>query len=271
MTRVYGSGIRGRVRYFDAHRVAFAVDPNSDRRAAVLDRVRDEFTQHQEQRVNRLDMVPARKCPTRAPRLAGARHHCWQQDLHCRHGRRFLTAGAPTIPVPRRSPSGPSPIRYPGLPLRPRNRLGVRTACPLEGFALHQSPGSSSVVRRSDAPEQDPYAAPPPEGHLLSLTDRPARPNDTGARLVLEDQLDVTARIEFSMKASEVVRHADGRVGVDCSAIHVIDEPLIGLLTWLTRNARQRGLEVVLERPTPSLLAELERAGVIDRFVCDQA
>jgi anti-anti-sigma regulatory factor len=91
------------------------------------------------------------------------------------------------------------------------------------------------------------------------------------ARLILEDRLDFNARIEFSMKASEVVQHADGRLGVDCGAIQFVDEPLIGLLTWLTRNARQRGLEVVLERPTPSLIAALERAGVLDRFVTDGA
>jgi anti-anti-sigma regulatory factor len=90
-------------------------------------------------------------------------------------------------------------------------------------------------------------------------------------RLILEDELDFNARIEFSMRASELVRRADGRVGVDCSGIHLVDEPLIGLLTWLTRSARQRGLDVVLERPSPALLAELERAGVIDRFVRGEA
>jgi anti-anti-sigma regulatory factor len=98
-----------------------------------------------------------------------------------------------------------------------------------------------------------------------------ARPNDVNARLILEDQLDFNARVEFSMKASELVRHAERHVGVDCSGIRVVDESLIGLLAWLTRNARQRGLEVVLERPTASLLAGLRSAGVIDRFVCDEA
>jgi anti-anti-sigma regulatory factor len=90
-------------------------------------------------------------------------------------------------------------------------------------------------------------------------------------RLILEDELDFNARIEFSMRASEMVRRADGRVGVDCGGIHLVDEPLIGLLTWLTRSARQRGLDVVLERPPPSLLAGLERAGVIDRFIYTEA
>jgi anti-anti-sigma regulatory factor len=89
-------------------------------------------------------------------------------------------------------------------------------------------------------------------------------------RLVLEDQLDFNARAEFSMRASELVQHADGRLSVDCSAIHVVDEPLIGLLTWLTRNARQRGLLVVLERPASSLMAALEQAGVLDRFIVEE-
>jgi hypothetical protein len=95
---------------------------------------------------------------------------------------------------------------------------------------------------------------------------------DMTSRLILDDQLDFNARIAFSMRASELVQHAeDGRLGVDCGAITHVDEPLIGLLTWLTRNARQRGLRVVLERPAPSLLAALERAGVRDRFLTDEA
>jgi ABC-type transporter Mla MlaB component len=121
-------------------------------------------------------------------------------------------------------------------------------------------------VQSSGTEERDPYAALYPEVHRLDLAGSRAR--DMNTRLVLEDQLDVNARIEFSMRASELVRHADGQLGVDCSAIHQIDEPLIGLLTWLTRNARQRGLVVVLEGATPALLAGLERAGVLDRFVC---
>src|SRR5262245_34993578 len=104
--------------------------------------------------------------------------------------------------------------------------------------------------------------------HRLRLAGGGACVRDMNPRLVLEDQLDFNARMEFSMRASELVRRADGQLGVDCSGIHQIDEPLIGLLTWLTRNARQRGLVVVLEGATPSLLAGLERAGVLDRFVC---
>lgn len=95
-----------------------------------------------------------------------------------------------------------------------------------------------------------------------------ARPQEAADRLILEDQLDFNERIEFTMKASERVQHAQGPLVVDCAAICRVDEPLVGLLTWLTRNARQRGLAVVLERPTPVLLAGLERAGVLDRFVC---
>jgi len=96
------------------------------------------------------------------------------------------------------------------------------------------------------------------------------RSPDTRDRLVLENQLDFDGRIAFTMKASEVVQHATGHLGVDCSAVQHVDQPLIGLLTWLTRNARQRGLQVVLEEPTPTLLAELERAGVLDRFLRDE-
>jgi anti-anti-sigma regulatory factor len=116
--------------------------------------------------------------------------------------------------------------------------------------------------------ERDPYAALYTEAHPLRVAGEVARDPDVNTRLVLEDQLDFNARIEFSMRASELVRHADTGLCLDCSAIHQVDEPLVGLLTWLTRNARQRGLEVVLEGPTPALVAGLERAGVLDRFVC---
>jgi ABC-type transporter Mla MlaB component len=116
--------------------------------------------------------------------------------------------------------------------------------------------------------ERDPYAALYAEMHRPRFAGGCVRVRHMNTRLVLEDQLDFNARIEFSMRASELVRHADGELGVDCSGINQIDEPLIGLLTWLTRNARQRGLVVVLEGATPGLLAGLERAGVLDRFVC---
>jgi anti-anti-sigma regulatory factor len=118
--------------------------------------------------------------------------------------------------------------------------------------------------------ELDSIHAVPHPNNRLSPGAGFGRPDMT-VRLILEDQLDFNARIEFSMRASEVVRHADGRLGVDCSGIQLVDEPLIGLLTWLTRNARQRGLQVVLERPSPTLLAALERAGVLDRFLTDEA
>lgn len=85
-------------------------------------------------------------------------------------------------------------------------------------------------------------------------------------RLVLPDRLDYTTRLEFTTNASRVVEHAHAEIEVDCSAIAIVDDTTVGMLVWLTRNARRRGLPVVLEHAPARLLAALEKAGVSDRF-----
>jgi anti-anti-sigma regulatory factor len=85
-------------------------------------------------------------------------------------------------------------------------------------------------------------------------------------RLVVREGLDYAGRLEFTTAASRMIEHAAERIEVDCSGVTIVDEPMIGMLVWLTRNARRRGLPVVLDGPTPSLLEALDRAGVSDRF-----
>jgi len=85
-------------------------------------------------------------------------------------------------------------------------------------------------------------------------------------RLVVRDGLDFAARQDFVTAASNVIAHASTQIEVDCSAITTIDDPTVGMLVWLTRNARRRSLPVVLEGASPLLLAALDRAGVADRF-----
>jgi hypothetical protein len=141
MPRRNRARILERVRHLDPHGALVAVDLNTDWRAAVLDRVRDQLAQHEEQQVDGLDVVPACERTTSSTRCAGTRHHCWQQELHGRHGGRFLTARFPTTPVTRRSPPDASPAWYPGAVLSTRNRLRFRTACPPEEPALHLRSG----------------------------------------------------------------------------------------------------------------------------------
>jgi anti-anti-sigma regulatory factor len=85
-------------------------------------------------------------------------------------------------------------------------------------------------------------------------------------RIVVEDGLDYSARQDFVTAASAVIAHARAQIEVDCSEITVVDDPTVGMLVWLTRNARRRSLSVVLEGASPRLLAALDRAGVADRF-----
>jgi anti-anti-sigma regulatory factor len=85
-------------------------------------------------------------------------------------------------------------------------------------------------------------------------------------RIVVGDGLDFSARQDFVTAASLVIEHARGQIEVDCSEITVVDDQTVGMLVWLTRNARRRSLPVVLEGASPSLLAALDRAGVADRF-----
>lgn len=85
-------------------------------------------------------------------------------------------------------------------------------------------------------------------------------------RLVVPDGPDFAARAEFTTTASRLIERAAESIEVDCSGVSVADDPTVGMLVWLTRNARRRGLPVVLQSPTPVLLAALERAGVLDRF-----
>ncbi len=85
-------------------------------------------------------------------------------------------------------------------------------------------------------------------------------------RLVLPDRLDYTTRLEFTTNASRVIEHAHAQIEVDCSAIAIVDDSTVGMLVWLTRNAKRRGLPVVLDNPPDRLLQALEAAGVSDRF-----
>ena len=85
-------------------------------------------------------------------------------------------------------------------------------------------------------------------------------------RLVLPDRLDYTTRLEFTTNASRVIEHAHAEIAVDCSAIAIVDDTTVGMLVWLTRNARRRGLPVVLDHAPARLLEALELAGVSDRF-----
>jgi anti-anti-sigma regulatory factor len=90
-------------------------------------------------------------------------------------------------------------------------------------------------------------------------------------RLILPDRLDYTTRLEFTTNASRVIEHAHAEIEVDCSAIAIVDDSTVGMLVWLTRNARRRGLPVVLEHAPARLLKALEQAGVSDRFEPRQA
>lgn len=85
-------------------------------------------------------------------------------------------------------------------------------------------------------------------------------------RLVVREDLDFTARQAFTTVASRMIEHATDQIEVDCSGVTTVDDPTIGMLVWLTRNARRRGLVVVLDAPAPALLNALDRAGVRDRF-----
>ena len=85
-------------------------------------------------------------------------------------------------------------------------------------------------------------------------------------RLVLPDRLDYTTRIQFTTNASQVIEHAHAEIEVDCTAVAIVDDSTVGMLVWLTRNARRRGLPVVLVHASPRLLEALAQAGVSDRF-----
>ena len=85
-------------------------------------------------------------------------------------------------------------------------------------------------------------------------------------RLVMPSTLDFTTRAELTTAASRLIEHAHAEVEVDCSAIADVDDPTVGMLVWLTRTAKRRGIAIVLDGPTPSLLRALELAGVADRF-----
>jgi ABC-type transporter Mla MlaB component len=85
-------------------------------------------------------------------------------------------------------------------------------------------------------------------------------------RLVVRDGLDFGARQDFATAASKLIEHASAQIEVDCSGITMIDDQTVGLLVWLTRNARRRSLPVVLEGASAALLGALDRAGVSDRF-----
>ena len=85
-------------------------------------------------------------------------------------------------------------------------------------------------------------------------------------RLFVPEDLDFAGRAEFTTAASRLIEHAIEQIEVDCSAVSLADDPTVGMLVWLTRNARRRGLSVVLQAPTPQLLTALEKAGVLDRF-----
>ena len=88
----------------------------------------------------------------------------------------------------------------------------------------------------------------------------------TSERLVIPSGLDFAARAELTTAASLLIQHAHAEIEVDCSAITVVDDPTVGMLVWLTRNAQRRGISVVLDGTTPKLMRALEAAGVADRF-----
>jgi hypothetical protein len=91
----------------------------------------------------------------------------------------------------------------------------------------------------------------------------PDYPSD---RLIIPDDLDFAARADFTTDASRVIEHAHALIEVDCSKITVIDPPTIGMLVWITRNAKRRGISVVLDSASDALMVALEAAGVADRF-----
>ena len=92
------------------------------------------------------------------------------------------------------------------------------------------------------------------------MTDRPLTDRPLTDRLVVLDALD------FVTAASRVIEHAHAQIEVDCSAVTTVDDQTVGMLVWLTRNARRRSLPVVLEGASARLLDALDRAGVTDRF-----
>ncbi|MDQ1386105.1 MAG: hypothetical protein QOG65_3484 [Actinomycetota bacterium] len=98
------------------------------------------------------------------------------------------------------------------------------------------------------------------------MTDRPLTDRPLTDRLVVLDALDFAARQDFVTAASRVIEHAHAQIEVDCSAVTTVDDQTVGMLVWLTRNARRRSLPVVLEGASSRLLDALDRAGVTDRF-----
>jgi anti-anti-sigma regulatory factor len=79
---------------------------------------------------------------------------------------------------------------------------------------------------------------------------------------VLIGGLDFAARREFLTNASRAIDRTREKIELDCSAVDVVDEPTVGMLVMLARNAQRRGVEVVLDAPTPRLRRSLDDAGV---------
>ena len=88
--------------------------------------------------------------------------------------------------------------------------------------------------------------------------------------LVIESALSYSERIEFMDRARKTIASAVDVIELDCSRVDDVDEPTVGMLVLLSRNARLRGLGTILRRPTEHLLDALAGAYVLDRFVVRQ-
>ena len=91
-------------------------------------------------------------------------------------------------------------------------------------------------------------------------------------RLDLHDDLDVDARKEFIMLATQAIASADAagtRPELGCATIASdgpVDDATIGMLVTIARTAQRRGTRVVLVRVSKSLRAQLELAEVAHFF-----
>jgi ABC-type transporter Mla MlaB component len=89
----------------------------------------------------------------------------------------------------------------------------------------------------------------------------------TADRLVVVNGLDFDGRRQFLNDAGAIIARANAPIEVDCSVLTDVDDPTIGMLVQLARNAQRRGYAVTLNAPAARVLDRLAAAGVSDRFI----
>jgi ABC-type transporter Mla MlaB component len=81
-------------------------------------------------------------------------------------------------------------------------------------------------------------------------------------RLVVFGGLDIEARRVLIASAAAVIGTADECIELDCSQIDVLDDPTMGMLVMIARNAQRQGLHVVLDMTSVRVRHDLDEAGV---------